>query len=160
MTASSGFYDAGFTAPEEQEDAGYIVTNSGSAQPLLDGDRNCFIGTHLGSTKRINALPQLNLRPSTYEKESSKITLLTTTEATNANLQARDQCLASENEHTMLDWLQPSEMMISEVMIFNAVAASSVGEMSKRLSGYVNGAPDFASFTNDANLQDVDNLID
>ena len=158
LTASSGFYDGGFTAPEEQEEANYIVTNSGSAQPLLDGDRNCFIGTHLGSTKRINALPQLNLRPSTYEKESSKIFLLTTTTSTATELRAKDNSIASEHEHTMLDWLQPSEMMISEVMVFNAVAASSTEEMAKRLSGYVNGAPNFKSFTNNANLEDVDNL--
>ena len=157
LTASSGFYDGGLTNPDNI--ASGLVTNSGSAKtkPKLDGHRNCFIGNHLGNVNRLNA-GSLSLNPTSYAQNATKTTITFPDDP--ANTRSRDQMLASEPEHTMLDWLTPAEYMMSEIVILNSgkCGLGTTSQLARALSGYVNGPPNFNSAVRSVD-DEVDNLI-
>ena len=130
LTSSTGFsFSSADTA----------ASNTGDI--VLDGSRNCFIGAHLGYVKKINASSPANLRPRTYQ--SNQPVFITTgtnrlsTGGTNQlNAWAPQTGLAvTDYEHHMADFLKPSEVMMTEIVVLNAFD----NHMPEALSGFPSG---------------------
>ena len=116
------------------------ASNTGNI--VLDGNRNCFIGAHLGYVKKINASSPANLRPRTYQSNQP---VLIQTGLDQNNIGGRDQLNAwsvgqsnldaADYEHHMADFLKPSEVMMTEIVILNAFD----NHMPEALSGFPSG---------------------
>jgi hypothetical protein len=131
LTSSSGF---DFTSDD--------TAGTNTAEILLDGQRNCFLGGHLGYVKRINDSSPSSLRPKDYENNNP--VAVSTVSAKNQLITRTlgDPGLSADDyEHYMADFLKPTEMMMTEVVVSNAFDT----HMPESLSGFPSGKnpPDY-----------------
>ena len=134
LTASSGFW------PSTKD-------GKNTAHIKLDGSRNCFLGNSLSGVKYVNdAIKSTSktTRTSDYAQTTSKISIRVQGQPSSANQTTAENELAGQAEHSMLDYLKPSDFMMTEVIILNAFDE----HMPEALSGYPSGkVPDFFEST-------------
>ena len=144
LTASSGFWPS-------------TENGKNTAHIKLDGSRNCFLGNSLSGVKYVNdAIKSTSktTRTSAYAQTTDKIGIRVQGQPSSANQTAAENELQSATvpnprEHSMLDYLKPSDFMMTEVVILNAFDE----HMPEALSGYPSGkVSDFFSETPNINF--------